>query len=407
MLDSVCAGAPVPLRSTSVDAGSCLWRTSDGLTYADCTTRHAFSAQGNQSARLVVTNSIGCRDSIEKIIFVRPTPRADFTFEILEPCTPARVAFTSRSERANALSWQLPGGRTEARAAFTAPFPDAGTLPISLIASNDGICFDTLQRELAIFGSPQLELTKISSCTRAEGYELRINTEPPAQVMVDGPGYSGDGSRHTGLQPGDYFLFAETDNGCIADSVTSIPAVDELLVNIPEDTLRIDLGESVILPSTINQANAAINWSPADFLDDPAIANPLAMPDFSTDFVLTVRDSFGCVKRDTVVVVVRIDRERGVYLPNAFTPDQSGHNDVFRLRSTNPGVREVRSFQVFDQTGALVFKGQGCQPNEPDCAWDGRFQDEKARPGVYVYRIEIEFTDEEIVVLKGDVTLIR
>ncbi len=407
MLDSVCAGAPLRLQSTSVDAGSCLWRTSDGLTYDDCTARHAFRAQGDQSVRLILTNGIGCRDSTEKAVFVRPTPRADFTFEILEPCTPARVAFRSRSERANALNWQLPGGRTEVRTAFTASFPDAGALPVRLIASNDGICFDTLQREVTILGSPQLELTKIASCTRAEGYELQINTEPPAQVMVDGPGYSGDGSRHAGLQAGDYFLFAETDNGCVADSVTSIPAVDELLVSIPEDTLRIDLGETVPLQSTINQADAAINWSPADFLDDPASANPVAMPDFSTDFVLTVRDSAGCVKRDTVVVVVRIDRERGIYVPNAFTPDQSGHNDVFRLRSTNPGVREIRSFQVFDQTGALVFDRKGCQPNEPGCAWDGRFQGDNVRPGVYVYRIEIEFTDEEIVVLKGDVTLIR
>ena len=407
MVDSVCAGAPVALESTSSRAASCLWKTSEGVQLDECLTQYAFANEGAQSAKLIVTNNIGCKDSIEKTVFIRPTPEADFTFDILEPCTPARVAFSDASARANALRWELPGGAQEVRQNFTFTFENSGALPVRLIASNDGICFDTVTRSLTIFGSPEIEIEKIASCTQAEGYELQISTQPPAQVTVDGPDYGGAGSRHQGLQPGDYFIFAETENGCIADSVTSIPRVDELFVRLAADTIRINLGESVVLPAAVNQADALINWTPAEYLDDPSSASPVATPFQSADFVIEVTDMAGCVKLDTTVVIVTIDRERGLYIPNAFTPDGSGHNDVFRVRANNAAVTQLAAFRVFDQNGNLVFERKDCDPGDPACAWDGTFRGKDTRPGVYVYQINVEFVDGKIIPKEGDVTLIR
>ena len=405
--DSVCVGEPVSLRSQSTGVSSCAWVLSDGTRYTGCSAEHVFAEAGLQSSRLMVTSSIGCRDSIDRPIFVRTTPVADFDLDVVESCTPALIRVTNRSQLENSISWTWPDGSSSAAEEAVFTQPEAGTFPVRLLASRDDICFDETVREFTAFASPMLEVTKEQECTQEAGFTVRVDVAPEAALQLNGPGYSAEGSLHTGLQPGDYLLTAETPNGCVVDTITNIPAVNELTASIEADSFRVELGEAIPLQVDVNQADAVVAWLPGDVFDDPASLNPVARPLQSGDLIASVTDGRGCVVRDTVFVEVAINRERGIFIPNAFTPTGDGVNDVFMVRSSNPGLAEVAYMRIYGPGGDLVFQHLNGQPNDVQHGWDGRFREKEAQAGNYVYVIELLYVDGERIQENGTLTLIR
>jgi len=64
--------------------------------------------------------------------------------------------------------------------------------------------------------------------------------------------------------------------------------------------------------------------------------------------------------------------------------------------------------RIFDRWGALLYERTNlpAQPAEYE-GWDGTYRGKKANAGVYVYLIEVEFEDGEVLLFRGDVTLVR
>ena len=82
------------------------------------------------------------------------------------------------------------------------------------------------------------------------------------------------------------------------------------------------------------------------------------------------------------------------YLPNAFTPNGDGINDIFYVLG-GIGIKEVASFKIFDGAGNIVFEDFNFQANDPANGWDGRLTDGTITDGVYSYTIVvINLTDE-------------
>ncbi|MBU6340786.1 MAG: gliding motility-associated C-terminal domain-containing protein, partial [Bacteroidetes bacterium] len=73
-----------------------------------------------------------------------------------------------------------------------------------------------------------------------------------------------------------------------------------------------------------------------------------------------------------------------------------------------PGtVKNIRSFQIFDRWGEMVFTQKDFQPNNPEIGWDGKLNGSELSPAVFVWYAEVEFIDGVIELYKGDVTLVR
>ena len=92
-----------------------------------------------------------------------------------------------------------------------------------------------------------------------------------------------------------------------------------------------------------------------------------------------------------------------VYVPNAFSPDFNGYNDIFRPYSNC--VLENYSMKIFNRWGAMVFES-----NNVDTGWDGRFNNKDVDEGVYVYLFEFEVNQmgENIIKkLSGDITVLK
>ncbi|WP_316804689.1 putative Ig domain-containing protein [Pedobacter nototheniae] len=88
-----------------------------------------------------------------------------------------------------------------------------------------------------------------------------------------------------------------------------------------------------------------------------------------------------------------------VYIPNAFTPNNDGKNDVFLIYGT--AIASAKMY-VYTQWGQLIF-----QSNSVSNGWDGTYKGVNQTSGVYVYMVEVTFNDGTTSVQKGTITLIR
>lgn len=153
----------------------------------------------------------------------------------------------------------------------------------------------------------------------------------------------------------------------------------------------------------VNTACAAqAQWNPVRGVSDPSKRNSLISPDSTTTYVL--RSDFGsCVVRDTFKIIVineaDLDCDK-VNLPNAFTPNNDGLNDVFRIN--NPYVIEdLHQFEIYDRWGEKVFSTSDSQG-----AWDGNFRSKPLNPGIFIYHLKY-FCRGELRHKTGSLTLIR
>ena len=139
-------------------------------------------------------------------------------------------------------------------------------------------------------------------------------------------------------------------------------------------------------------------WSPTQPLNNPFIQNPVAILSNDTYFTVTVTDAVGCSASDGVFIKVYDGPE--YYLPNAFTPNGDGLNDVFR--PIPAGMKSTEFFRVFNRNGQLVF-----QTNRWLEGWDGKFKGKNADQGTYVWSIKGYDVNGRLVEMKGTVILLR
>jgi gliding motility-associated-like protein len=112
-------------------------------------------------------------------------------------------------------------------------------------------------------------------------------------------------------------------------------------------------------------------------------------------FYVQVADSDGCFATDSVIV----DVIPTIYVPNAFTPNGDGLNDMFRPKFTGYISMEV---YIFNRWGQLLY-----QWNTLDGGWDGTYMGEKVQEDTYVYLIKAVSYLHKPYQLIGSVTVIK
>ncbi|MBC7849555.1 MAG: gliding motility-associated C-terminal domain-containing protein, partial [Chitinophagaceae bacterium] len=144
-------------------------------------------------------------------------------------------------------------------------------------------------------------------------------------------------------------------------------------------------------PSSVLQATGAqtYSWTPAAGLDNPNKQNPLATPTATTLFTVVGTDQFGCSASDTVTVKVTNAGQATFLLPNAFSPNNDGHNECFGIRKW--GNVTIKEFSIFNRWGQRVFTTKN-----PSQCWDGTFQGRVQPTGGFAYIIKASSVCGEI-----------
>jgi gliding motility-associated-like protein len=206
------------------------------------------------------------------------------------------------------------------------------------------------------------------------------------------------------LPAGEYELQVQDAQGCINLLAVNLVQPVELVVSLPED-MTIHLGDSIDIQSVTNGIDSIVySWLPWEGLSCPDCPAPVASPLVSTNYLLSIEDEKGCLATDDIYIEVEKDRQ--VYIPNAFSPDDDGINDIFFINA-GADVVEIKSFRIFDRWGNMVFEGNNFQPNDPTHGWNGDFNGQPMNNAVFVYYAEVLFVDGLTEVMKGEVVLVR
>jgi gliding motility-associated-like protein len=145
-------------------------------------------------------------------------------------------------------------------------------------------------------------------------------------------------------------------------------------------------------------------WGPEESLNCTTCSNPIATPNETTSYILTGISSNGCRKSDTVTVFVICDNSQ-VFIPNTFSPNGDGQNEVFYPRGK--GIKEIKSFRIYNRWGELVFEKRNIPLNDEANGWDGRYNGSEASSDVYVYVIDAICDNGSALSWKGDISLLR
>ncbi len=159
-----------------------------------------------------------------------------------------------------------------------------------------------------------------------------------------------------------------------------------------------------IKPAVTNGPIKSWSWTPATDLSCVDCAEPVAAPGNNITYTATAVTTYGCIAKDTISFKVFCENSQ-VFVPNAFTPDGDGINDILMVRAR--GVSKVRYFRIFNRWGEMVFERYNFQPNDQANAWDGKYKGQESGPAVYVYMLEVECSNGTPFTYKGNITLVK
>ncbi|WP_344824194.1 gliding motility-associated C-terminal domain-containing protein [Rurimicrobium arvi] len=203
-----------------------------------------------------------------------------------------------------------------------------------------------------------------------------------------------------------YTVTAKSDHAACPDtsgqvSVTVIPTpqvtgYDTLVrMNIPY-TLLPTYGQDVV----------KYRWEPADSLSCANCPNPVFNSSKDMTYIIYASNTQGCTGHDTMIVRVFCDGAN-ITMPNAFTPNNDGTNDIFYVRGTG---FTVKSFAIYNRLGQEVFRKENFNANDPKFGWDGTFNGQAisdASGFVYMLEAVCLHSNNEPILIKGTVLMIK
>ena len=159
--------------------------------------------------------------------------------------------------------------------------------------------------------------------------------------------------------------------------------------------------QSVTLYGTDLGTDFSYEWSPVEDLKPSKGTKVTATPQNTTIYTYTVTEKHGCQKSDTLLIMIKdvICEEPYVFVPNAFSPNGDGHNDILYVHGLT--LTNI-DFAIYNRWGERIFA-----TTDPNIGWDGTYKGKLCEPGVFVYYLTATCIGGDQYVKKGNITLMR
>lgn len=178
----------------------------------------------------------------------------------------------------------------------------------------------------------------------------------------------------------------------VASNIVAINVHDNPLVNAGPDRISIK-NLPVTIYGSVSGELPVYYWNPSSYLDDKNLLTPTASPISDITYTLFATSAYGCKNND----VMRMKVVDGIFVPNAFTPNNDGKNDRWRIPYLDPFLGA--SVNVYNRFGQLVYHAE-----DKVVDWDGSFKGFPQPAGAYVYSIKFKTGYPN---MKGTILIIR
>lgn len=277
--------------------------------------------------------------------------------------------------------------------------PAAKIYTVRMVAYSGITCMDILDQTLTINATPKVVFTALGSvCQEVNPFQI---TQAADISGAAGKGvYSGAGVTINGLfSPaaagiGTHLIkYVFTNSSGCADSLSQPITVNPTPVLDAGKNISVHIGEQVRLSPKVTGKILSYQWVPATGLSNPRIANPVATPADDITYRLTVTSTDSCTATDTISIrILKIP-----VIPNTFTPNNDGVNDVWNIKNLDRYPDCI--MDIYNRYGVRLFHSIGY-----GTAWDGRFNGQEVPVGTYYYVLNLRDGTKNY---GGYVTIIR
>ena len=400
-----CINTPVLFTDTSYSffspVVSWLWNVNNGaVTGTANTISYQYNNTGSYPVTLIATNANGCSDTILKNITINPLPVISAGADT-SVCKGDAAVLTGTGgvsyTWAPAAAVSCPTCvTTSATPTATTTFVVTGTDANGCVNNDDVlVTIQTITTSAVDPGGAICDLETFH--LRAFGAE-RYEWKPAASL-----------DNHLIANPiavphvTTVYTVLAWEGSCPPDSHKVEVVVWPLPnINAGQDEVIV-AGSSVMLNATGSNVSSFL-WAPSATLSCETCSNPVASPLETTMYAVTATSSRGCINYDSVLVKVICDKSQ-LFIPNLFSPNGDGQNDVFYPRGA--GLRNITTFRVYNRWGEIVYDRSGIGLNDETVGWNGTHNGKELSPDVYVYVIDGICDSGEPISWKGDITLIR
>jgi gliding motility-associated-like protein len=374
-------------------------------------TSYSLSATGDYWAQF---NQLGCTDSTRMVHFdVYPLPKAAIGVDKDSQCiTKNSFAFSSNSSISDGTAltyfWGFADGSTAINAATVKSFNISGLVPVKLIANSIYNCKDSATRLVYILPNASPDFEWDNACNnRPTIFSNKTGTNGSLQVNYAWDFGNSKSSILKNPLPFTYdsagiynVSLTATALGCEADpkKVVKKVAVHQIRKGLSYPDKLVPAGYNHFIWALFDSAGATYNWFPAIQLSNSNIKAPYFYALNDVQYEITITDKNTCITKDTLQM--RVFGKKGWYLPNAFTPNGDGINDI--VRPYLIGMKSLTRFSIYNRSGNLLFRSE--RDGE---GWDGTYKGRKQDSGAYVWVLEYIDTDNKAIIQKGSLLLIR
>ncbi|HEX9509280.1 MAG TPA: PKD domain-containing protein [Puia sp.] len=401
-----CIGDTVVLSSQVQNASSYSWDFGDGsiVPSANGTAQHQYLTAGTYKATLLMQNNAGCvKDTtLQGVIKIRPNPVAAISPANPVICRDNPVAL--QASGGSVYEWSPATGLSDYSIANPVASPKVTTDYILTVKDDIG-CQNTAPLTIKVVQPGNLQLSPDDTVCAGGSVQLTAtgetiyrwinNTEGLSDTTIPNPVALAPGTTTYTVKGSDaYSCFIH--EAAVTVTVRPLPTV-----NAGPDVV-VHAGYDVTLNATGSSDVTGWKWVPEKYLSCYNCPSPLCTPLASTSYFLTVKNEYGCKASDTIVVAVDCQESR-VRVPNAFTPNNDGVNDVFVVK----GISIIKHMVIYDRWGEKVYEHNNFIAGDRASCWNGTFRGQPCPSGAYVYFIEMECPSGGVFSRKGSFVLIR
>lgn len=416
---NVCLGQAIQFSDSSIAAGGPLtqwhWNYGDGnseIRTNNNNFNYTYTAVGTYIVSLVVNGASGCKsDSFKLTVNVTSKPSSSFTLNG-KACVDSSFSFSSatlyNASVPSTWYWDYGDGNNDlinnSNNAIHSYNAAVANIRVRHAVTYGGCPGDTTEQIIPLMYSNPTASFAIDDASVCKDQAVNFSATGSADInqwswnFGNGTGSNVPPFSRTYNNTGNFTISLNVQN---AGGCKTTVATQQIIVAAKPD---IDAGADIYLrPGESKRIEANISnpaaydflWTPATALSANNILNPVTSATSNQLYKITATDKMvGCQATDSVWVKIAST----IYIPNAFTPNNDGRNDVWRIPALDAYPNSVVS--VFNRYGQKIFETKS--NNRP---WDGIYKGAAQPMGSYIYIIQPG--DPGMEALKGTVTIIR
>jgi len=405
---------------TSGQINSYFWDLGDGNTQITTipSINHTYTSYGNFLPKVIMEDPSGCQIPLQgndTVLVIGA--EAKFGIDKNLFCDFGTVNFsdsTTFNDPVISYNWLFGDGNSSTVQNPVHSYNAPGLYTVSLIVQTQTGCIDTLDKTnlISVVQRPLIDITGDTIiCAKSPLLNGGIFLIPDTSVVTWQWNFP-NGNTSTLQNPPPQFYntagtfsiesIATNSTGCKDTTRQNIYVNPLPVVNMP-GVITMQNGFPVIIPATYSPNTLSWVWSPSIGLSCTNCPSPEASPKINTYYQVYFTDDNGCSNIGAVQLIV-ICKNSNLFIPNTFSPNGDGSNDIFYPRGK--GLERVKLLRIFNRWGEVVFEKTNFPINEAASGWNGIYKGKKPQADVYVYQVEVFCENGEIIRLNGNIALI-